>query len=274
MKFSGYCLLKEKKEISPSVYKFTFQADEVASQALPGQFVQIRASDTYFPFWPRPFSIHESDPRTGEITIIFKIFGCGTSLLANRNSGQKLHILGPLGNCFPDLPQRGTAMLVAGGVGLPPLYFFARRAISKGLDPQRIVFIAGARTASDFFENKRLLELGVNLHLCTDDGSLGIKGTAVDVFSSLMKQFRDGQIYSCGPTPMLNKIDSVSRSLNINGYLSLEALMPCGFGICSGCAVKTYPPGQSGPTDDNRDYHLKRVCCEGPVFQIGEVIWD
>ncbi len=118
-----------------------------------------------------------------------------------------------------------------------------------------------------------LNKLDVDLHSCTDDGSFGAGGTVVDLLEKELKNSRDRIVYACGPMAMLEKIDRMLVEKRISGYLSLEALMPCGYGICSGCAIKVVPPEDRGPTDDNREYHLRRVCVEGPVFEAGEVIW-
>jgi dihydroorotate dehydrogenase electron transfer subunit len=250
------------------------EAPDIASKAQPGQFVQIRTSDTYFPLWPRPFSIYDANPLSGKFSILFKVFGGGTSLMAARASGQMIHSLGPLGNSFP-IPAPGMKIIMAaGGVGMPPLYFLSKRAIEQGANPKDIVFVAGAKTKADLLDEKGLYKLGVELVTCTDDGSAGARGNVVEVLSGLLTDKIKPMIYACGPNAMLKGVDSLISQYKLAGYLSLEALMPCGYGICSGCAVKVFPLAGRGPTDDNRDYHLKRVCIEGPIFGAGEVMWD
>jgi dihydroorotate dehydrogenase electron transfer subunit len=99
-------------------------------------------------------------------------------------------------------------------------------------------------------------------------------GTVVDLLEKKLENAGDRIVYACGPMAMLKKIDRILVESGTSGFLSLEALMPCGYGICSGCAIKVVPPEDRGPTDDNRKYHLQRVCVEGPVFEAGEVIWQ
>jgi len=111
-KYSGYYRITEKETISPTLHKFTLEAPEIASKAQPGQFVQIRTSDTYFPLWPRPFSIYDADPSSGKFSILFKVFGGGTSLMAACASGQMIHSLGPLENSFP-IPTPGRKIIMA-----------------------------------------------------------------------------------------------------------------------------------------------------------------
>jgi dihydroorotate dehydrogenase electron transfer subunit len=273
-KYSGYYPIIDKETISPNLYKFTLKAADISAGARPGQFVQIKTSDNYFPLWPRPFSIYDTDPNTGQFSILFKVFGGGTSLMATRSAGQMIHVLGPLGNSFPLPKPKQKIIMAAGGVGLPPLYFLSRQSIDHGIRPENITFIAGAKTRGDLLEEKGLYDLGVNLITCTDDGSAGVKGNVVDALLPLLNKGNDTVVYSCGPNAMLQGIDSLILGNKLEGYLSLEALMPCGYGICSGCAVKVFPPAGRGPTDDNREYHLKRVCIDGPVFGAGEVMWD
>jgi len=272
-KISGYFPIAAKEKISRSIFKLVFRSPEIAGCAKPGQFVQIRTSDDYFPLWPRPFSIYDVDLDRGEFSVIFKIFGCGTSQLAEIPEGKKIHILGPLGKGFDLLSGDKKVILAAGGIGLPPLHFLARKSIDSIFPVEKITFISGARSKMEHFDDGRLADLGVDLRICTDDGSLGTRGTVVDLLEGLIKKDGKQMVYACGPSAMLEKVDAVLTSRKISGLLSLEALMPCGLGICSGCAIKTIPSAGRGLTDDRRDYHLKRVCVDGPVFRTGEVIW-
>jgi dihydroorotate dehydrogenase electron transfer subunit len=250
-----------------------FEAGEIAEVAIPGQFVQVRTSETGVPFWPRPFSIHDSDPKNGTLAILFKVFGEGTSLLASKLPGQKIKIFGPLGNGFPLFQVEREIIIAAGGIGFPPLYFMAKRSIETGFPADKITFISGAKTRTEHLYEPGLYGLGMKLIVCTDDGSEGFKGHVVEFLKQNLAGYANPVVYACGPSAMLKAADNLLAERKLSGYLSLEALMPCGYGVCSGCAVKVHPPADHGPTDDKRDYHLKRVCVDGPVFQAGEVIW-
>jgi dihydroorotate dehydrogenase electron transfer subunit len=233
----------------------------------------VRISESGIPFWPRPFSIHEANQKSGTLAILFKVFGEGTSLLAKRLPGQKISLFGPLGNGFPAMPIGREIIMAAGGIGFPPLYFLAKKSIESGFLANRITFISGAKSRADQLKEPGFYKLGMNLIVCTDDGSEGFKGHVVEFLEQNLDTFTNPSVYACGPSAMLQAADILLTKLNLSGYLSLEALMPCGYGICSGCAVKVFPSPDRGPTDDKRDYHLKRVCVDGPVFRTGEVIW-
>jgi len=273
-KFCGRYPVTQHKKILGSIIQLTFKAESISKTAIPGQFIQVRVSDDFIPLWPRPFSVYDVDTRKGEISIIFKAVGYGTNLLAKKKVGETIQILGPLGNGFsvPDKSER--IVMAAGGIGMPPLFLLAKISIEKGVPSKSITFISGARTESELFNSAELSELNTNLLICTDDGSAGEKGTVVDLLEKILADKNGAVVYACGPSGMLKKVDGLLIEKSIPGFLSLEELMPCGYGICSGCAVRVFPDKNRGETDDNRDYHLKRVCIEGPVFRTGEVMWE
>jgi dihydroorotate dehydrogenase electron transfer subunit len=264
----------QKKKISGSIVKLTFKAEDIARSAVPGQFVQVRVSDNFIPLWPRPFSIYDVDTRKGEISIIFKLAGYGTNHLAGKKEGDTVQILGPLGNGFPVPSNNGRIIMAAGGIGMPPLFLLSKFAVENGVQSKSITFISGARTESELFDSVELKKLNTDLKVCTDDGSVGEKGTVVDMLEKILADISNLTVFACGPSGMLKKVDQLLIEKSIPGFLSLEELMPCGYGICSGCAVRVFPDENRGETDDNRDYHLKRVCVEGPVFKVGEVMWE
>jgi len=228
-----------------------------------GQFVHVKASEGTDPLFRRAFSIADYDKRKATLEIIYKTVGRVTALLAQKSKGEQLSILGPLGNRFSTLPRRQTAVLVAGGVGLPPLYFLAKQLILGGHKPRQILFFYGAQSKNQLLEIKRLRALGVDLIACTDDGSYGFPGLVVDGLRATLPELdsKDIFIYGCGPEPMLAALQKVALEAGLNGELSLEAPMPCGVGVCLGC-IKS----RRGKPND-----YVRICHDGPVFKIGEV---
>ncbi len=258
--------LVSRKKIRPTIYCDTFHLPAIARRAKPGQFVQIRAGSGFEPFFRRPMSIFAADSEGGTIDILYAVVGTGTRHLAALRKGDEIPIFGPLGNWF--ILPRGCrqVILVAGGVGLPPLVYFARAILQNRRRPPEILLLAGSRA------NETRLQIpatvGVRRLWCTDDGSFGYHGTVMGLLTSLHAEDRwpveSTAVYGCGPTPMLAALQQWLLNTGYPGQLSLEEMMPCGFGVCSGCAVK------AGPAATGYDTY-KRVCHDGPIFDVREV---
>lgn len=226
----------------------------------PGQFVHVRIphSDVYF---RRAFSVYDIDFKAGTFSIIFKVFGRGTSLMAGMKAGDILDILGPLGNGFKLPTKRDNSILVAGGIGMPPIYLLAGRMIEKGYDPERILFFYGGTTRSDLVDLAKIKKLGCRVIASTDDGSYGFKGLVTAAMENeLDLSSRKYKVYACGPEGMLRAVGSLAGKYGLSGQMSLEAPMPCGVGICLGCIL---PLREGGYT---------RVCRDGPVYNLDEVV--
>jgi dihydroorotate dehydrogenase electron transfer subunit len=151
---------------------------------------------------------------------------------------------------------------VAGGIGFPPLLFLATDLVRRGHDPGRIEFFYGGRSTPDIIELARIRKLGINHHVATDDGSVGSRGLITDHVRAFLEE-RAGEkvrIYACGPEGMLTATDKLGLEFGVPGELALEAPMPCGVGVCLGCVVPLTEGGYA------------RVCYDGPVFNIGEVV--
>lgn len=227
----------------------------------PGQFVHLGLPESDI-FFRRAMSIAAIDLAVAELNVIFKVVGRGTRLLAQYCQGDQVDLLGPLGVPFRPPRKNETCLLIGGGVGFPPLYYLASWLIEKGRDPKSIEFFYGGRTSGEIVQRTRLRRLGVRFHPVTDDGSYGIKGLVTEAVEAYLKAtaHKKLRVYSCGPEAMLKATDALALRHSIPGQLSLEAPMPCGYGVCLGCVV----PLRAGGT--------ARVCTEGPVFEIGEVL--
>lgn len=212
-------------------------------------------------FFRRAFSVASVSVTKHEIEIIFKVVGRGTRLMTELRKGDVVDLLGPLGQPFRFPRKTEQAILVAGGVGFPPLLFLTARLIEKGHDPGRIDFFYGGRTSMDVIERSRIKRLGVNFHPVTEDGSTGEKGLVTESVEELLidRGAKKVRLYGCGPEGMLKATNNLGLRLGIPGQISLEAPMPCGIGVCLGCVVPLVKGGHA------------RVCCDGPVFNIGEV---
>ncbi len=246
-------------------FEITLHAPEVAAEARPGQFMQVLYDQNYNPFTRRPFSVYRIDRAKGTFSIVYLARGVFTQGMRKKLVGQTLSVVGPLGNWFvPDPRPDVTHVMVAGGVGAPPLYFLAEETHRKAA----IVVINGARTRSLLVGIEEFNELGVEMQFTTDDGSFGLKGLVTDALRLLLTQ-REGpfHIYACGPTGMLRAVSDIAVPRGIPCQVSVETMMPCGVGVCMGCVVKIRDRSEAG-------FSNLRSCYEGPVFQAEEIIWE
>ena len=252
--------LTRRRSLKNGYYSFTFSPYSRVIHCRPGHFLHLKlpGADVFF---RRAFSVASVSITKSEIEIIFKVVGKGTRLMEKLRKGDMVDLLGPLGQPFL-LPRKAErVVLVAGGVGFPPLLSLTVKLIEKGHDPGRIDFFYGGRTTADVIERSRIKKLGVNLHLVTEDGSVGKKGLVTKPVEEFLLSHSPDKIrlYGCGPEGMLKAVNDLGLKLGIPGQISLEAPMPCGIGVCLGCVVPLVKGGHA------------RVCCDGPVFNIGEV---
>jgi len=239
----------EKRFLTEDIFLIRLLAPDIAINCQPGQFVNLKCSHLYDPLLRRPISIFDADEDSGEISLLIRIVGKGTNLLSKFEKGDKLDILGPLGNSFPKDDYRNP-LLVAGGIGIAPLYFLARNLNHPTL-------IWGAKSKKEFFLLDELRESSC-LFVFTEDGSLGEKGLATDKLAYL-SQGHD-VIFACGPVQMLKEVVRIAREIGIPSFISLEERMACGFGACLGCAVRT-----------KQGYKI--LCKEGPILPGEKVVF-
>jgi dihydroorotate dehydrogenase electron transfer subunit len=242
--------------LNPSISKIRFLAPEIASTALPGQFVNIKIDETTTPLLRRPFSVHfiEED----EVEIVFGIMGMGTNKLNSKKVGDYLDVIGPLGKPFSYKDTEEISILIGGGLGAAPLSLLSKYLEKKG---KEVITFLGARTKA-FLISDNLKKI----NYATDDGTFGYHGNVVSLLKSSINKFQSKKIkvYGCGPTAMLKALIEMVDKLNIPCEVSLETAMACGVGICQGCAVEM----KSG----DKKYSL--ACKDGPVFSISQIkLW-
>lgn len=251
----------ENKNVAPGFFLLKLTAPEIAGAAKGGQFVQVRVTEgaSVDPLLARPISIYRINKEEGSITLLFKAVGRGTNLLASKREGDTLTIWGPNGNGFSIPKQAKNVALIAGGIGMPPL-FCLQEQLALNTDSPNLTLFYGGRTSKDFLELDCWEKSRVNVKLATEDGSMGFKGLVTDLFVSEHQLNKYDLLIACGPTPMLAAVQKVASLYGLSGQISLESYMACGVGACLGCVCQT-------------NKGLRRVCADGPVFSIDEVIF-
>ncbi|WP_280769054.1 dihydroorotate dehydrogenase electron transfer subunit [Salipaludibacillus daqingensis] len=248
-----------QEQLTSNVFKMKLTGDSVAEMTDPGQFVHMKVSNGIDPLLRRPISICDVDLNAKELTIIYRVEGKGTKILSERNDKETINVLGPLGNGFPTdhLHEGDVALLVGGGVGVPPLYYLAKKLVEKGV---RLKVILGFRTANDVFLEEEFNEIA-DVTVTTEDGSKGIKGYVTDAIMQIEEVYQS--YFTCGPTPMLRAVQQTAKS---DGFVSLEERMGCGVGACLACVCDVAEEYIA----DGRKY--RKACSDGPVFRAGEVL--
>ncbi|KAB7669236.1 dihydroorotate dehydrogenase electron transfer subunit [Bacillus sp. B1-b2] len=252
------CTVVEQKEIAEHIYELTLKGELTAEMKEPGQFVHIKVTDMAAPLLRRPISICRINQERRTFTMIYRAEGDGTKLLAKKTSGEGIDILGPLGNGFPveEASVGQTALLVGGGIGVPPLYELANRLVARGV---KVITVLGFQTASVAFYEEKFAAIG-DVYVATVDGTYGTQGFVTDVIAQKGLDF--DVMYSCGPTPMLKNLEKSFPDKKV--FISLEERMGCGIGACFACVCHT--------AEDPTGFSYKKVCTDGPVFKAGEVV--
>jgi len=250
------------RRIKASYYHLCLEVPAVAGIAQPGQFIHIKCGDGFRHLLRRPVSIHGIDRSRGCLELLFEVKGSGTAWLAERKGGESLDLLGPLGNGFPIEPGYQNVLLVAGGIGIAPMFCLARELRLRQVE---VIMLMGAKNKEWLLLEKELKDLGIVLHIATDDGSLGHHGFVTDILPHLVSQNTVDCLYACGPQGMLAGIGKMAPALDLSCYVSLEERMACGVGACRGCVV--------GIKDSAGNIGYKNVCSDGPVFAVEEVVF-
>ena len=239
--------------IDNNIFLLKVHCPQLASLTRPGQFFNIKVSENIFPLLRRPFSV--CDVEGESLYFMFNILGEGTKLLAHKKVGDTINILGPLGVGFNFIGNYKTAVVAAGGLGAAPFPYLIREIGQS----KEIKCFVGGRSSHD------VIQYGMkNVSASTDDGSLGIKGTVVQLLEQNLHKINksEAKIFGCGPTAMLRALKDFAIKNIIECEVSTECSMACGFGICMGCPIE----------DVNHPDKYKLVCKDGPVFNVKDVV--
>ena len=235
--------IAENSLIAPKTFKMVLVGDAVVE----GEFVNIAIPGYYL---RRPLSV--CDFEDGKLTIVYKVVGEGTKVLSEMKAGQELEVLTGLGKGFETRECREKALLVGGGLGVPPLLLLAKKLKAEG---KKVCAVLGFNKAEEIILEEEFRRVCDEVVISTVDGSVGVKGFVTDAIKAAKPSF--DYFYTCGPMVMMKV---VCAALEGPGEASLEERMGCGAGFCYGCSIQT----KNGP---------RRVCKDGPVFKKEDLIW-
>lgn len=237
--------------INDKYYKLTFSSANLSHHVAPGQFLHLKIARGNDPYLRRPFSYYRVSGQ--KIEILYEVLGYGTQILCQKKKGEKLKAMGPLGKGFTGAIGKKKRILVAGGVGVPPLVFLAEKYPTDHL-------LIGTKSRKEVLPKTEFKKVKAKVLYSTEDGSYGTKGMVTGLLEKiLMKEDpRELFIQTCGPKKMMTAVIVLARKYGVEGEASWDENMACGVGACLGCMVKT----KEG---------LKRACADGPVFSFGEL---
>lgn len=287
------------RSLQPDYFFQRFISPPLAFQ--PGQFIMVKPSGSLEPFLPRAYSIlrvrhtGSKGKKKTVIEIFYKVMGKGSKALAALKRGDPVDLLGPMGTGY-DVPSRlTTALLVAGGIGVPPVLALAERLArsqspaagrrSSAAGRPRMVAFIGGKTSDDVLCVNDFRKAGATVRVATEDGSRGRQGLVTELLESYLRSLDNNErsaIYACGPHPMLHAVARVAERFEIPCQVSLEADMACGFGACMACVIPVKQSAASSQrsaeegrmADSGQQKAFYKLCCkDGPVFDAREVAW-
>ena len=251
-------IIISQEQIASGIYSMWFASRAIAQEAAAGQFVSVYSADGAH-LLPRPISICQVDREKGAIRLVYRVAGYGTAEFASMAAGDELTVMGPLGNGYGVAAARckedSRIMLIAGGIGVPPMLELAREL------PGEKTIVLGYRDHELFLKDD--FSAYGQVVIATEDGSAGVHGNVLDAIRQ--EGLTADMICSCGPTPMLRAVKAFAQEKEIPAWISLEERMACGVGACLGCVC------QSAEVDDHSHVKNKRICKDGPVFAAEEV---
>ncbi|NGZ05709.1 MAG: dihydroorotate dehydrogenase electron transfer subunit [Magnetococcales bacterium] len=261
---------------------------KVARQVQPGHFVQLICDPRLT--LPRPFSVMDADPEQGSVDIFYRVVGEGTRIMASWKGGEELRVLMPLGRPFVWPEEKKNILLIAGGAGIAPVHFLARRLVERG---QSAVLVWGIETEAPlmtiaarldgfpldvaFVESAEALAaldaVGVSSRLASMTPMAGrFHGYVTDLAEHYLERSSEAlrrrtELYACGPTVMLRAVARLAERFGLSGQVSLEERMACGFGVCAACVVPVRQESGVG-------WSYRKICTEGPVFSLADIAWE
>lgn len=286
-KFEEIAVVVDQNALGSGIYDLTLKTKNIAKAAKAGQFVSVYSNDRS-KLLPRPISLCGIDRDEDTIRLVYRVTGenTGTEEFSKLVMGDRIRILGPLGNGFTVEPGK-KAFLIGGGIGVPPMLQLAKDINSgvvqttvavdtntqeKGQTEEKQInghgkkicdmnIIMGYRDENTFLLDE--FKEQADSFVATEDGSVGTKGNVIDAIKE--NGLEADVIYACGPMPMLRALKAYAMEHDMECYVSMEERMACGIGACLACVCKTKDK------DAHSNVNNKRICKEGPVFNAKEV---
>lgn len=260
MKKKILCEILENRVVADNIYKIRIKKPSKDFKIEAGQFINVKCGEENFPLLRRPISIGLTDEES--MTIYVNKVGKGTELLCKRSKGEFIDILGPLGNTFNMDIEKGKVLVVGGGIGVAPLLELTKVLSNKrDLD---IKVILGYRDKPFIVEEFR--SYVDDIIVVSEKEGFDYKGYVTEPLEKELKNNDYNEVFTCGPEPMLKRVNEICKEHNVTSQLLLEERMACGIGACLVCTCKT--------KRGNDDWSYVRTCKEGPVFYGDEVIFD
>ncbi|MEN8154695.1 MAG: dihydroorotate dehydrogenase electron transfer subunit [Acidobacteriota bacterium] len=250
------CRIVKNRNLGGKYFLMEIESAYISRNSKPGNFVMLEVSGSNDPLLKRPFGIFNAD--SDNFAVYYEVVGKGSELLSKKRSGDSLMVVGPLGNFFPETEGKNL-LLIAGGRGIVPLNYVLNFFPEK----KNISLLYGARSSNDLNFDEDLKKIGIkDIYFYTDDGSKYKKGFVTEDVKNIILNDNIDLTFSCGPDVMLEALAKKINDLKTENYVSLEAYMGCGFGICHSCVVEDNIGG------------YKKVCTDGPVFKMEDIGWQ
>lgn len=249
----------QNKMVAKDTWFMVIKSAALAGQSKPGHFVNVRVADSDTPLLRRPMSLHFIDTEQGAIGLLYLVVGTGTARMSRLQVGESIDLIGPLGNGFHLNFPGQRALVVGGGIGMAPLLPLVMALKSAGKDVRVLCGVRDQEYLPDLGTYNRL---GVEVQVCSDNGSIGREGFVTGLLEENLTQGGWNYLYACGPKPMLAAVEKLAATYHIAGEISTEERMGCGLGICLSCSCDTTLGAK------------KKVCVDGPVFRLGELRYE
>ncbi|HAY80415.1 MAG TPA: dihydroorotate dehydrogenase electron transfer subunit [Planctomycetaceae bacterium] len=268
----------ENVQVARDTFRLRFHCPEMASRILPGQFLMIKLAGFEDPLIGRPLAMYQThQDETGHaaaIDVVYIVKGKLTTRLQHVRAEETLQVWGPLGNGFEPQATEHLVM-VAGGIGQTPFVALANEVLGHRRygsparsvpRAQRVTLCYGARSADLLAGIPDFEQAGVEVRICTEDGSAGRHGRVTDELETVLANGDASlRVVCCGPEPMMEAVATLTAAHHVPCEVSLETPMACGIGICFSCVAKV--------RDQGDDWDYKRTCVEGPVFDATKILW-